>query len=295
MFGRLVCGAVAVSLALIGSSVADGQPAPAPRTRSGQSEPPAEGRQTLSPLHSLLGIDPTTGEFKRPGAPPRSGESSTPRAAPTATLGSEDPLIFENSRFGTSSGEGQLSEATLDDFRAAIAKAIDEHDDDALAAAFTNLTRGAGYDGFSLVSPQIERLGYLALFLYPLGIVLCEMYGVWSRRNTPVRAERERRYWARHLRRRLVLAAVSIITIGLFWWAGEHRFWWNEPQRLLSILTVLASLLAISALLRLIIARAAKDYPFRVIEDLRMQQFALESEIKELRRRLQGDGLTDAV
>ncbi|HEV7999907.1 MAG TPA: hypothetical protein VGP63_08515, partial [Planctomycetaceae bacterium] len=117
------------------------------------------------------------------------------------------------------------------------------------------------------MSPQIERLGYLALFLYPLGIVLSEMYGVWSRRNTPARAERERRYWARHLRRRLALAAISTTTIGLFWWAGEHRFWWNEPQRLLSILTVLASLLAISALLRLIIARAAKDYPFRVIED----------------------------
>ncbi len=295
MFGRRACWAVAVSLALVSASVADGQPAPVPQSRSAQPASPAEGRQTLSPLHSLLGIDPLTGEFKRPGAPLRAGESTTPRAAPTATPGSEDPLIFENSRFGTSPGQGQLSEATLDDFRAAITKAIDEHDDDALAAAFTNLTRGAGYEGFSLVSPQIERLGYMALFLYPLGILLSEMYGIWSRRNAPVRAERERRYWARHLRRRLVLAAISITTIGLFWWAGEHRFWWNEPQRLLFILIVLASLLAISALLRLIIARAAKDYPFRVIEDLRMQQFALENEIKELRRRLQGDGLTDVV
>ncbi len=293
MFGRVVCHVTVVSFALAWFASADGQRAsPAPQ-HSPAATAPADGRQALSPLHAFLGIDPITGEFKRPGAPTRDGQSR-PNGSPA--VGPTDSLPSDNSNGSDSVGGGSpLSEATLDDFRAAIAKAVDEHDDDALAAAFTNLTRGAGYEGFSLVSPQVERLGYLALFLYPLGIVISEIYGGWSRRNSAGRTERERRYWGRHLRRRLVLAALSVATISVFWWAGENRFWWNDPQRLIAVLGALALLMAISALLRLIISRAAKDYPFRVIEDLRMQQFALEKEIKELRRRLAGEGLTDAV
>ncbi|HET6324063.1 MAG TPA: hypothetical protein VFG04_05140 [Planctomycetaceae bacterium] len=293
MFGRIVCQATVFSLAIAGLASADGQQTSVPPQHSPGATAPADGRQALSPLHAFLGIDPITGEFKRPGGSARSGESR-PNEAPA--VGPTGSFSNENSNGSDSTGGGSpLSEATLDDFRAAIAKAVDEHDDDALAAAFTNLTRSTGYEGFSLVSPQIERLGYLALFLYPLGIVISEFYGGWSRRNTPRRTERERCYWGRHVRRRLVLAALSVTTISVFWWAGENRFWWNDPQRLMAVLAALALLMALSALLRLIISRAAKDYPFRVIEDLRMQQFALENEIKELRRRLSGDGLTDAV
>lgn len=246
---------------------------------------PASG-ETLSPLHAFLGIDPVTGQFKPRNAPPTS--------PPKQAAADGTPLAAEP---GSEVSSGlPLGESTIDDFRAVITKALDEHDDAALAATLTNLTRGvAGYDQLSLVSSRFERLGYMALFLYPLGIVVSELFGAWSRRGPLPRSPRDRRYHSRQRARRLVLATCSTATIGLFWWAGENRFWWSEPERLLPVAAVIALLLIVSAGLRMIIARAAKDYPFQVIQDLRMQQFALENEIKELRRRLQGDSIAKAV
>jgi hypothetical protein len=256
-------------------------PAPSQQTPPRLPDEPATG-ETLSPLHAFLGIDPVTGEFKPRNAPPKQTGSD---GAPFAT----EP--------GSEVSNGQpIGESTIDDLRAAITKALDEHDDAALATTLTNLTRGvAGYDQLSLVSSRFERLGYLALFLYPLGIVLSELYGAWSRRGATPRSPRERRYYSRQCARRFVLAACSTATISLFWWAGENRFWWSEPERLLPVAAVIALLLIVSAGLRMMIARAAKDHPFQVIQDLRMQQFALEKEIKELRRRLQGDPIAEAV
>jgi hypothetical protein len=288
MFGRFsrstaIVGFVLSGLALTSASALCAQQnevSPAPRPPAAA---PSERRPPLSPLHAFLGIDPITGEFKPPGAVSHQGAApaaSTPAGPNEAEPSPTEPLV---------------GEVTLDDFRSSIAKAIDEGNDEALATALANLTRGTGYDGLSLVNPQLERLGYLILFLYPLGIVLSEIYGVWARRDTRGRGERERRHFSRQLRRRLTLAAFSTTTICLFWYAAEHRFWWNEPERLFPILGTLALLLASSALLRLVIARAARDYPMRVIEDLRMQQTALENEIKELRRRLQGDRIVEPV
>jgi hypothetical protein len=246
----------------------------------------------LSPLHAFLGIDPITGQFKPAGGPRR--PASAPNNPAEGAAGAESLSAAPAGGLETST-DFQTGEMSLDDFRSAITKAIDEHDDGALAATLANLTRGAGYESFSLLDPRIERIGYLVLFLYPLGIVISELCGVWARRHTLARTERDRHFFARQRNRRFTLAACSATTIGLFWWAGENSFWWSDPQRLGAFVVGLALLLAVSALLRLIIARAARDYPVRVIEDLRLQQLALEKEIQDLRRRLQGHALTDAV
>jgi hypothetical protein len=283
--------ATAIGVALVTAAALPAQqtaptaakPAPAPRL----PDEPTSG-ETLSPLHAFLGIDPITGEFKPRNAPPRATSPRNQNGAQSGTAagteaGSETPAEL-------------IGETTLDDFRAAVTKALEEHNDDALAATLANLTRGvSGYDQLSLMSSRAERLGYLALFLYPLGIVLSELFGVWSRRSPQPRSPRDRRYYSRQCARRLALAACSTASIGLFWWAGEHRFWWTEPERLVPVAAALALTLSISAGLRLIIARAARDYPVQVIEDLRMQQFVLENEIKELRRRLKADPIVDAV
>jgi hypothetical protein len=184
---------------------------------------------------------------------------------------------------------------TLDELRTALSKAIDQHDEGALSATLANLTHEAGYPSFSLLDPRIERLGYAVLFLYPLGIVLSELCGAWARRWSLARTDFDRRFYARQRKRRFMLATCSAATIGLFWWAAENSFWWNDSQRLAGFAAGLTLLLAISAILRLLIARAAKDYPARVIEQLRLQQVALEKEILELRRRLQSGTLTDSA
>jgi hypothetical protein len=291
MFLKWGIYATVLALALESVTLLDAQDTN--RAKPPQSQPtpprlpdePASG-ETLSPLHAFLGIDPVTGQFKPRNAPPAVPPKQTaPDGAPVSVQPGSEP-----------STELPFTESTIDDLRAAITKALDEHDDAALAATLTNLTRGvSGYDQLSFVSSRLERLGYLALFLYPLGIVISELYGAWSRRGPLAQSPRERRYYSRQRARRLVLATCSTATVGLFWWAGENRFWWSEPERLLPVAAVIALLLTVSAGLRMMIARAAKDYPFQIIQDLRMQQFALENEIKELRLRLQGDPIAKAV
>jgi hypothetical protein len=305
MLRRFGFCATAFGISLFSASWSDAQQAVPARRIPSQAAPPQpaapqlaepsssrEAGQMLSPLHAFLGIDPVTGEFKPRNGSLRPAEPSRSNRAPG---NGAPPAVSVPAGSDASSTEFQIEESTLDEFRAALTKAIDERDDEALASTLANLTRGVGYDQLSLVSTRFERLGYLALFLYPLGIVLSEVYGVWSRRHTPARNERDRRYYARQRRRRFALAVCSTTTIGLLWWAGEHRFWWNDPERLVPVMALLALLFLVSGGLRLVIARAARDYPIRVIEDLRLQQFALENEIKELRRRLQGDPIVDAV
>jgi hypothetical protein len=291
MDGRLAIFA-AVAVVVFGASPSQAQQPVRPATPRAQPRLPESG-QVISPLHAFLGIDPVTGEFK-PARQVKPAQQGSARNNPADSAageaasdvppnGSETPTDF------------QFDEKTLDDFRAAIGKALDEHDDGALAATIANLTRGMKYDQFSLLDPRIERIGYLALFLYPLGIVVSELYGSWARRQTVARLERERRFYARQRNRRFTLAALSAGTIGLFWWAGEHSFWWDEPRRLVAFIAGLTLLAAASALFRLIIARAAKEYVARTVEDLRMQQVALEKEIRELRSRLHGNVLEGNV
>jgi hypothetical protein len=299
MDGRVAIWAVVVSLLLIGSQPSQAQQAVGPAAAPAQPRLQEARRsgQVISPLHAFLGIDPVTGEFKpaRQGSPAASvrPQGSAPNNPPE--LASGEPGTSAPLNGSEPSTDFQIDDKTLDDFRASISKALDEHDDGALAASIANLTRSMKYDRFSLLDPRIERIGYLALFLYPLGIVLSELYGVWSRRHTVGRLERERRFYARQRNRRFTLAAFSAATIGLFWWAGEHSFWWGEPRRLVAFIAGLTFLAAASALLRLIIARAAKEYVARTVEDLRMQQLALEKEIRELRSRLQGNGIEGTV
>src|SRR5580704_14783738 len=74
---------------------------------------PASGAP-LSPLHAFLGIDPVTGEFKPRNAPPTAPKPTEPDGTPLATEpGSE-----------VSSGL-PIGESTIDDFRAAVTKALD--------------------------------------------------------------------------------------------------------------------------------------------------------------------------
>ncbi len=135
----------------------------------------------------------------------------------------------------------------------------------------------------------------LALFVYPLGIALGAIYSAWAGRRRHVRTERDRRHDARQLRRRLALAISTAATIGLFWWASEYNFWWSEPTKLLAAAAGLTVLVLLSAALRLIISRAANDYSRSTIEDLRCQHAALCDEVKELRKRLQGDGIPETI
>ena len=312
MVGRFssCTAALCILLARVGPCAAQTANRPLPP----QSPPAQQTPHTLSPLHAFLGIDPVTGEFNSPSATPpkmarptaappggqpqaKSAASSSDPAAETSP--GESPLRDILSKASESgempAGDTPIGDTTVDELRAAIVKAIDERDDHALTAALTKVTRGIGYDELPIPAAKYGDLITVALLLYPLGIALGAIYSAWKGRRQHVRTERDRRHDARQFRRRLALALSTAATIGLFWWAGEYNFWWSEPKKLLAAAGGLTLLVLVSAALRWIISRSANDYARRTLEDLRCQHAALCDEVKELRRRFQGDGIAQNI
>ena len=84
-------------------------------------------------------------------------------------------------------------------------------------------------------------------------------------------------------------------TIGLCWLAGENNFWLSDPRKLGAALVAATVLMLVSAGLRTLIRRSANDYARKTIEDLRCQHAAISQEVKELRKRLQGEGIPETV
>jgi hypothetical protein len=131
--------------------------------------------------------------------------------------------------------------------------------------------------------------------LYPLGIVLSELFSAWVRRKENVGSESDRRFYSRQLRRSVLLTLCTMGSIALVWWAGENSFWWDQPARLIVAVVALGLLAFIAAALRLINRRAAARYSLAIIQDLRRQHAALQGEIEELRQRLQRSAVADVV
>jgi hypothetical protein len=302
--------AVGLVLANAGRTLAQSTPSSAPA----KNLPPPEAARPLSPLHAFLGIDPVTGEFKPPNAPPArapaqttatpSREEQNPQAAsPPATAGGQPPAKGESLEElltrATETGElppgnTRVGDTTLDELRARLTKAVNEGDDQALSAALRSAT-GVGNGGELFPGANYLQLATLALLIYPMGIAIGAFFSAWLAGRREVRTDRDRKQDGRQLRRRLTLAASVAGTIGICWLAGENNFWWNEPRKLGAALVAATALMLVSAGLRMLIRRSATDYARKTIEDLRCQHASLSREVKELRKRLQGEGIPETV
>jgi hypothetical protein len=258
-------------------------------TKPNVSRPVSPIKQTLSPLHAFLGIDPVTGEFKPPNAPPPRTAPGPVASCPPGTPSDPDPLPAD-----VPLADMPLGSTTLEDVRAAMVKAIENGDDDALASAILKVPGGVGYDRLMALGAQYAWIGYL-LLLYPLGIVLSELFSAWVRRKENAGSEGDRRFYSRQLRRSVLMTLCTMGSITLVWWAGENSFWWDQPARLIVAVVALGLFAFIAAALRLINRRAAARYSLAIIQDLRRQHAALQGEIEELRQRLQRSAVADAV
>jgi hypothetical protein len=310
MHGRnWVCTvAVGLVLASAGRSLAQSAPPSAPAKNS----PAPEAARPLSPLHAFLGIDPVTGEFKPPNAPPAKvpgqtaampsrGEQTPQTASPPATADGQpaakgeslEELLARATETGElPPGNTRVGDTTLDELRAQLTKAVNEGDDQALSAVLRSAT---GVGGELFPGANYLQLATLALLLYPMSIATGAFFSAWVAGRREVRTDRDRKHDGRQLRRRLTLAASVAGTIGICWLAGENNFWWNEPRKLGAALVAVTVLMLVSAGLRTIIRRSATDYAHHTIEDLRCQHAALSQEVKELRKRLQGEGIPETV
>jgi hypothetical protein len=278
-----------------------------------------ETPRPLSPLHAFLGIDPVTGEFKPPNAPPAkappqtaatSGREADPRqdnaprpatpansndGRPAANGSTLEELISRAAETGQlPPGDTRIGDTTFDELRGQVTKAVEQHDEQALSAV---LRSAAGIGGGSELFPGANylQLATLAFFIYPVWIAMAACCSAWLAARREVRTDRDCKHDARQLRRRLTLAASVAGTIGLCWLAGENNFWLSDPRKLGAALVGATVLMLVSAGLRTLIRRSANDYARKTIEDLRCQHAALSREVKELRKRLQGEGIPETV
>ena len=303
---------VAICLFLAG---AERLPAQTPAPASGAKNPTApEVSRPLSPLHAFLGIDPITGEFKPANAAPAKAPvqaaatpgrpQESPSSAPSANTADgqtaaksetlHDFLARVAEKGELPPGDTRIGDTTLDELGNRLTKAIDAKDYQALAAELRSVT-GAGGGSELFPGAGYLQLATLALLVYPLWIALAACFSAWRARRREVLTDRDRKHGARQLRRRLTLACSVAATIGICWLAGEKDFWTNEPQKLGAALAAVTVLMLFSAGLRMLIRRSANDYARKTIEDLRCQHAALCEEVKELRKRLQGEGIPETV
>jgi hypothetical protein len=285
MFGPAVSLAAVVCIlsATVGSLPAGERQPATPAAK--QAVPP--DKRTLSPLHAFLGIDPETGEFR----PVRGPQFPAAKPSAAALSPSQDASADAQSAWA----DMPFDETTLDKARGAIVKAIEDGDDKALADALLNVPRGLGYEWMASLYARTAWLGYALLFLYPLGIVLSEALAAWERRKDGFHTDRDRRYFARQRGRNLLMAACATGSIFLFWVAGEHSFFWDQPERAMILAAAIGLLLLAAAGLRAIHRRAVQHYSAAILDDLRRQQAALQDEVADLRKRLQSRPIADAI
>ena len=280
-----------------GSTESNKPPSTAPARDPQRPDP----KPTLSPLHTFLGIDPTNDKFepgngqrRRGGSPPGKTRAVTPQAvagadaAPSqANTVSQDRSVAVG-RNSADSGDPDAMPFTksAEEVRAAIVDALQRGDQGALASLLSTWGQGSGYERLLETTRQYSLILYLLCLIYPLAIFSSESLQWFARRYETGLTDRDRRYYGRRLRRRLMLAAVLTGTIVLFWWGSAHNFWWERPQQLALFAAAVIALGLTSAVLRIIIRRAAARYPVLVIRDLYQKQVELQEEVEELRKRL---------
>lgn len=256
------------------------------------NETETKPKASLSPLHTFLGIDPTTDEFTRPGAQKKPAVKAEQGPVASEAKAAEAPTLNANQATPsvptkiTGEPDDLLAAENAQKLRAAIVKAIEQGDQSSLASLLSGLPQGTGYERLLETSRRYSYLLYLFLLVYPLSIVSAEFFRWLARRADAALVARERAYQASRARLRLLLATVSTATIAMFWWGTEHDFWFEQRTQFATFVTAVLVLLAASGLLRFVIRRAAARYPVLMIRELQLKQVQLQQEVDELQKRL---------
>lgn len=278
-----------------------GQLVDAPQKSQDEHSRPAadtKANKPLSPLHTFLGIDPTTDSFTRPDAKKKAARAAKKRD----NQSSADASIQQSSPEGGKGGKAR----SLDDpemaavenaqeVREAIANALQNGDQNSLLAALPGLSQGAKYEQVLEMTRRYSLLLYLLMFAYPAYMVTAEMVQWLIRKFDPALSDVDRRYFRSRMRRRLLLTATSASTIALLCWGSAAGFWLGQPGRLAGFATALFTLFIASVILRQLIRSAAAQYPVKVMRELHVQQLKLQADVDELRKRLHSMRLAGGI
>jgi hypothetical protein len=219
-----------------------------------QQEP--QPTDDFSPLHDLLGIDPKTGEFKRPG--PRSNRQGASGKEGTRTIGN----LANGGEGSQPSLEGELADLNA-------------------------LLRGA------LANEQITAWNKIVawataavLMVFPVGMILSELLAFFWRPRGDILSAADRRYLQTRFWRRITQAGATIGLILLATLASVNVVWWSDPA-MLAVLAVAAVALGLAAsTLSSMGKQAAGERTLEMVRELRQQQMELHKDLDDLRKRL---------
>ncbi|WP_164103398.1 hypothetical protein [Candidatus Laterigemmans baculatus] len=279
--------AVAVAAAVPQAADAEGASEAAEQPVSERS---TDSERPFSPLHDFLGIDPESGEFvDRPSGsrtdptstePTSTGEEveskeerdATSRADSSPTR-SSDPVAEAEAateavrRFTERLGGGSLEEGSLSELSSLFGERL-------------------GEDRLSGLTRRLAWLTAGLLSLYPLSILLGELFGAWFRQDAAELTDLDRQYRRTRLLRRLLLSACWIALIILGTIASLNSYWWGQP-RSFTLFCVAAAVLGIAiATLTSMIKEAAKHYSLTLLRQMRREQLEIRTDLDELCKRM---------
>lgn len=275
----ILCTAAAVCALVFGGQVLRAEnPKPQAAENQESKAVPQPQKKPFSPLHSLVGIDPETGQFVSPSERPR--ESTSGREAK------------DSPDEGTAGTPAEAMPIGPED---EAARALRE-----FAGQLENLQ--AGEEGpLSVLSAYLEgshssplwdwhrHMIWLAaglFLLYPLGMIVSETISfLWGSRQVEA-TESDRRYAKTRLRRRIALATAIASLVVLASFATTNPALWSSPTTL-SLLGILGMILSVAVVtLSGLIKTAARDRTLDIMREIRQNQFELRKDVDELRKRM---------
>jgi hypothetical protein len=283
---------------------------------------PQERQEVLSPLHALLGIDPVTGQFKSPSPAQPPVASQPPSETETLAANSEEKAPEKALQQDPSPAADSPSSTIPDRVADQRPTATERPPVDAVAdraevvlGAVSDFLEGADQESLSKVASVLPQAfqedallnRYLAFYwwmslaviallaLYPIGILISELSGWWTRRHDRDLSVLDQTYHRTRLRRRLLLAGL-LLGLAILVPLGGYSFQWaNSPAWLTAYWGVVLLLAVWAWVLGAVVKRSAKWYAQAVVRELRRNQLELQQELDDLRKRIANLRLTAGV
>ena len=265
----------------------------AEKAKTGEDPAKDAGQKSFSPLHQFLGIDADTGQFEPVEGATVETEADSP-VEPSAESGSptdESKSGPSNERQQNSPSEGrrvssdhELNEAIRSN--EAFRRAAESIEKGSLPELAEWLDGSASSHPLFRLHRQIVWITAALLMVYPIGMVLAELFVFFSCRRRAGFTDRDRQYHRIRLRRRLTLAGIISVLILLIAFGGARGYWWGQPTQLAIFGIALLVLGCAAVLLANLIRNAARTYQLDLIREIRRDQLELRSDLEELRRHL---------
>lgn len=251
-----------------------------------------EQRETLSPLHSFLGIDAKTGEFLSEAEKQQRKERWAKQTAPKTEAG-DQPVA---SAPGGSSPDQITSvpddlEPVRQEAEVAVqrfSEAVKALNDGELTPLSHLLDSGLRDGSYQKLQKWISLAAGLVFLIPALVLLISGMAERFLAGDNELVDDIDRRYQRGRFRRQMIRAALFLVLAGLAPLGIWYATWWENPAWFSAYAGTVLLLIVAAAALGRANRESAKWYGQATLREIRKGQFELRQEIEHLRRSMPG-------